>query len=354
MVCDSYLKRRKKSKPKKITLDVDSTHDPTHGQQELSFYHGFYREHIYHPLLIFDADTGDLITALLRPGNRGAASGVVSVLKRLMKKMRRRLGKKLDIEIRADSGFATPAVYDFCESEKLSYVIGFARNARVQAGIEAFVEKVMADFQRTQEAQRQFTELLYQADSWEHPPADDCQGGSDGSRFESAFCGHQPRGSLGPRSVRTLCGSRAGRELRKSLQKGFGHGPAQLPPLPGQPVPAVASCFSLSVDRAAARLSARHPLANLEVETLRRRLFKIGARVQESSRRIWIHFASSYPLAGAVLGSDIATVSHLSWAPASPSGLNNIGVEVSQKSTRFSPDTSLSSSQPAIQTQSQR
>ena len=121
--CDSYWKRRKKSKPKKITLDVDSTADPTHGQQELSFYHGFYREHIYHPLLIFDADTGDLITALLRPGNRGAASGVVSVLKRLVKKMRRRLGKNLDIEIRADSGFATPALYDFCESEKLSYVI---------------------------------------------------------------------------------------------------------------------------------------------------------------------------------------------------------------------------------------
>ncbi|MCH6570465.1 MAG: IS1380 family transposase, partial [Acidobacteria bacterium] len=136
--CDSYLKRRKKSKPKKITLDVDSTDDPTHGQQELSFYHGFYREHIYHPLLIFDADTGDLITALLRPGNRGAAAGVVSVLKRLVKKMRRKLGKKLQIEIRADSGFATPALYDFCESEKLSYVIGFARNSRVQAGIEAF------------------------------------------------------------------------------------------------------------------------------------------------------------------------------------------------------------------------
>ena len=59
---------------------------------------------------------------------------MVSVLKRLVKKMRRRLGKKLDIEIRADSGFATPALYDFCESEKLSYVIGFARNSRVQAG----------------------------------------------------------------------------------------------------------------------------------------------------------------------------------------------------------------------------
>ena len=53
---------------------------------------------------------------------------MVSVLKRLVKKMRRKLGKKLDIEIRADSGFATPALYDFCESEKLSYVIGFGRN----------------------------------------------------------------------------------------------------------------------------------------------------------------------------------------------------------------------------------
>ncbi len=51
----------KKRRPSKIILDLDSTDDHTHGQQEFSFYHGYYRNHILHPLLIFDADTGDLV-----------------------------------------------------------------------------------------------------------------------------------------------------------------------------------------------------------------------------------------------------------------------------------------------------
>ena len=71
---ETYLKHRKKSRPEKIILDIDSTDDVTHGQQEFSFYHGYYREHMYHPLLLFDGETGDLVCALLRPGNQGAAA----------------------------------------------------------------------------------------------------------------------------------------------------------------------------------------------------------------------------------------------------------------------------------------
>ena len=75
---ETYLKHRKKSRPEKIILDIDSTDDVTHGQQEFSFYHGYYREHMYHPLLLFDGETGDLC-ALLRPGNQGAAAHAVAV-----------------------------------------------------------------------------------------------------------------------------------------------------------------------------------------------------------------------------------------------------------------------------------
>ena len=58
-----YVRSLKKRRPSKIILDLDSTDDHTHGQQEFSFYHGYYRNHILHPLLIFDADTGDLVCA---------------------------------------------------------------------------------------------------------------------------------------------------------------------------------------------------------------------------------------------------------------------------------------------------
>ncbi len=57
-----YVRSLKNRRPAKIILDVDSTDDHTHGQQELAFYHGYYRSHILHPLLIFDGDTGDLAT----------------------------------------------------------------------------------------------------------------------------------------------------------------------------------------------------------------------------------------------------------------------------------------------------
>ena len=143
---ETYLKHRKKSRPEKIILDIDSTDDVTHGQQEFSFYHGYYREHMYHPLLLFDGETGDLVCALLRPGNQGAAAHAVAVLKRVVARMRQVLGSDVPIEVRADSGFATPALYEFCEEEKLQYVVGFARNSRLAATVEPLVEQVQADY----------------------------------------------------------------------------------------------------------------------------------------------------------------------------------------------------------------
>ncbi len=65
-----YVRRLKKRRPKRIVLDLDSTDDPTHGQQEFSFYHGYYGTHMLHPLLIFDAETAELICAVLRRQRR--------------------------------------------------------------------------------------------------------------------------------------------------------------------------------------------------------------------------------------------------------------------------------------------
>jgi hypothetical protein len=79
-----YLQERERAGvPTHLLLDLDGTDDPTHGAQEGSAYHGYYREHMYHPLLIFDGDTDHLITAVLRPGTVPASRGVVAVLRRL-------------------------------------------------------------------------------------------------------------------------------------------------------------------------------------------------------------------------------------------------------------------------------
>jgi hypothetical protein len=74
--------------PSKILLDFDSTDDPTHGEQEGSYYHGYYEQHMYHPLLVFDGETGQLITVVLRAGNTHSSRGAVTILKRNISRLR--------------------------------------------------------------------------------------------------------------------------------------------------------------------------------------------------------------------------------------------------------------------------
>ena len=86
-----YLQERERDGvPTQVLLDLDSTADPTHGDQEGSSYHGYYRQHMYHPLLILDGQTNHLITAVLRHGTAHASRGVVAILKRLVQALRAR------------------------------------------------------------------------------------------------------------------------------------------------------------------------------------------------------------------------------------------------------------------------
>jgi hypothetical protein len=100
-----YLRERYKdgAAPKKILLDFDSTDDPTHGDQEGSYYHGYYEQHMYHPLLVFDGESGHLITAILRAGNTHASRSAVAILERIVARLRREW-PEVEIEMRADEG----------------------------------------------------------------------------------------------------------------------------------------------------------------------------------------------------------------------------------------------------------
>lgn len=165
-----YLRQREREGvPTHLILDLDGTDDPTHGQQEGSAYHGYYRQHMYHPLLLFDGETGQLITAVLRPGNTHGSAGVVAVLKRVVGALRTRW-PAVTIEIRMDSGGAVPAIYDWCEREGITYTIGLITNPRL-ADLAA---PLVAEAQRQRAAAgaekvRLLGEIIYQAESWEHP-----------------------------------------------------------------------------------------------------------------------------------------------------------------------------------------
>ena len=160
--------RERDGVPTRILIDLDSTDDPTHGHQEGTAYHGDYGQHMYHPLLLFDGTTDQLITAVLRPGDAHASRGVVAVLKRVVRAMRARW-PGVAIEVRIDAGGAVPAIYDCCEREKIGYTIGLVPNRR----LEALAAPLLAEAAHQREATgadkvRLIGETTYQAGSWPH------------------------------------------------------------------------------------------------------------------------------------------------------------------------------------------
>ena len=258
-----YVRSLKKRRPSKIILDLDSTDDHTHGQQEFSFYHGYYRNHILHPWLIFDADTGDLVCALLRPGNKGAASHIVPILKRVVEAIRQAVGTDVEIEIRADSGFATPRLYEFCECEenKLQYVIGLSRNPRLQRVVEPLLDSTRERFLELEEKQRQFDEFLYRAHSWDRSRRVIVKVEVDQRGINRRFVVTN-RDDLCSQSLYDHYTNRGQTEnFIKAFTESSEHGPTQLSSIPGQSVSTPPACTGLPDVRSPARLSSRNPLA---------------------------------------------------------------------------------------------
>lgn len=162
-----YLDERERNgRPDRILIDADSTDDPTYGDQEGSAYHGYYQQHMYHPLLLFDGDTDQPIAVVLRPGTCHASRGVLGILRRVVAAIRTRW-PGIPIELRADSGFAVPRLYTFCEREHITYTIALGTNDRLRELASDLLEQAKTQFRTTGEKARLFGEGSYAAGTWE-------------------------------------------------------------------------------------------------------------------------------------------------------------------------------------------
>jgi Transposase DDE domain group 1 len=168
-LADLYIRERGRAEvPARILLDLDGTDDPAHGEQEGVAYHGYYRQHMYHPLLVFDGDTGHLVTAVLRPGDVHGSAFVVLVLRRLLRKLRA-AWPDVAVELRADSGFAIPRLYAWCEANAVAYTIGLIPNPVLERLAAPLLEEARAQSVEQGGAKvRLAGEAPYQAGSWPH------------------------------------------------------------------------------------------------------------------------------------------------------------------------------------------
>ena len=149
--------------PAVIVLDIDSTDDPTHGQQQLSFFHKYYDQHMYHPLVIFDGERGQLVSA-------HAARGAMGVLRRIIHRLKQRF-PHVQIVVRGDSAFAVPRVLRMLEEldrelGDLAYVLGLAQNAvLLRSGAVALTE-AQGRFRAAKQTVQHFDAFAYAAESW--------------------------------------------------------------------------------------------------------------------------------------------------------------------------------------------
>ena len=141
--------------PTRITLDIDPFDDPTHGGQQLTFFHGYYRQHQYLPRLITCAENDLMVMLCLLFGTAHAALGAADDLEYLVSRLREAF-PGVRIVLRPDSGFGVPAMYTICEKLEIDYTIGIGMNPTLKKWSEALLEHCVEQFEATGQPQRKF------------------------------------------------------------------------------------------------------------------------------------------------------------------------------------------------------
>lgn len=284
-----------------ITLDLDPTDDPTHGQQELAFFNGHYDTYCYLPLLgflTFNAEAEQhLVTAILRPGNVAAHRGVQGVLARLLPRLRAAF-PDATLRVRLDGGFATPALFDFLEAEGVEYLVAMANNARLAKRIRRLMGRARMRSRATGESAALFGETRYAARKWSRKRRVIMK--AEVVRLAERAPRNNPRFVVTnlpqtPAHVYGLYRDRGDVENRiKELHYGLGLDRTSCSAFR-------ANAFRVLLTAAAYVLlqDLRRHLAPAgpapQVGTLRERLVKLGTRVSVSARRIVLHLPTAFP-----------------------------------------------------------
>lgn len=303
--------------PREIWLDLDATDDPLHGHQEGRFFHGYYRCYCYLPLYIFCGE--HLLCARLRPSNQDGAAGSVEELERIVAQIRTRW-PKTRIVIRGDSGFCRDTIMSWCEAHGVAYVLGLARNKRLQNALGRRMHEAREEHQRTGKAARRFQDFPYRTrKSWS------CERrvigkaevlpGKENPRFVVT---NLPTARAGAKHLyEQLYCVRGEMENRiKEQQLGLFADRTSTATMRANQLRLYFSSFAYVLMQGLRRLGltgTQHEKA--QCTTIRLKLLKIGARIRITVRKVWLSFSEAYPYA-----SDVAQIlanirRHPAWPP---------------------------------------
>jgi len=282
-----------KHPPEELILDFDATDDPVHGNQERRFFHGFYDRYCFLPLYVFCGS--QLLAAYLRPSNIDGAKHAWAILSLLVKRLRQ-AWPEVKIIMRADSGFCRWRMLRWCDNHKVGYIIGIARNSRLNEAASHLLDHAREQYEHTGQKQRLFGFIEYAAHTWDRPrriiakAEHSCRGSNpryvvtnlEGAPQELYDNGYCARGDMENRikeqqldmfADRTSCSAWWPNQFRLLL-----------------------SSLAYVLVEAIRRLALKGTQwAHAQCGTIRLKLFKIGGIVLRNTRRIRFHLSSAYP-----------------------------------------------------------
>jgi hypothetical protein len=313
--------------PGHVTLDIDPFDDPTHGEQQLTFFHGYYDQYQYLPRAITCAENDFVVMVCLLFGSAHASLGAARDIAYLVERLRE-VWPDVRIHVRADTGFAVPGFYEGCEQLNIDYTVGFTMNARMKKISEPLQKQALEQYETTGQPQRLFGACWYRAKGW---PAQrwvvfKAEANSQGTNRravitnrpgafvlpDAAYEAYADRGESENRNKELKCGLQSDRlsdhRYFANLFRLYLHSLAYnllnhvrhkvVDPLPTPIVEPEVPAEALAGRRRRQyhnQRRQRDPLGEGQPCTWRTRLIKVAAFITESTRRVVVHLSSSWP-----------------------------------------------------------
>jgi len=295
--------QRLRGKVHTLTLDLDVTDDPTHGQQELAFFHGHYGHWCYLPLLGYLTFNGEpeqhLVAAMLRPGKAPTSLGALMMLRRIVGRLQERF-PRARILVRLDGGFAGPELLEFLDEVEVDYVVGLPSNAVLAQAAAALLAPVRVRSEQTGETEHEYGECRYAARTWDRErrviiKAEVVQHAGREMRDNPRFVVTNLKRA--PRRVyeRVYCQRGEIENRIKELHHGLSLDRTSCTRFLANQLRVLLTAAAYVLMQEIRAAAVRTSLARAQVGTLRERLFKLGAEVVVSVRRIVLHLPAAFP-----------------------------------------------------------
>ncbi len=301
-VIGTHQHRLKRQRVRRITLDLDTTEDPTHGQQQFALFNGYYGTWCYLPLLATltfnDEAPQYLVAALLRPGTAAVTPSAIGLLRRLLAKLRAAFPAAV-LRVRLDGGFTGEPLFAFLEAAGVEYVVGMAGNTRLAKRVRRLQGRARMQAKATGESVQLFGDTRYQTRKWSRKRRIVMK--AEVLRYPGRASKSNPRFVVTnlpapPAAVYAGYAARGDMENRvKELKLGLALDRTSCAHFRANQFRVLLTAAAYVLFQALQRHAPRIAGAVAQVSTLRERLLKVAVWVERSVRRIVLHLPTAFP-----------------------------------------------------------